>query len=61
MKKLVVTPTSGCDTRVYLMSSVGMGLEFYTYLMNEIRIFRNSHTRTTMERYDNVLFKYAVT
>jgi len=38
-----------------------VGLQFNTYLMNEKNMFRNTHTRTTMAKYNNALFKYAVT
>jgi len=42
-------------------ASVRMGLQFLTCLMNEMHMYRNTHTRTTIAQYNNVLFKYAVT
>ena len=43
------------------MPSVRMGLQLNTYLMTEMHMFRNTHTRTIIAQYDNVLFRYAVT
>jgi hypothetical protein len=58
MKELVLgTPTSGLIHMFNLCHQFEWDWDF---VINEILTFKNTHIRTTIAQYDNMLFKYAV-